>query len=346
MTNEEAFLQQHPDVYLLTADDLAGLSEYLQQRGWLRPGEILRSVGQAGEGNMNYTLRVITTARSFILKQARPWVEKYPHIAAPWERTLIEGRFYEAIAADSQLAAQMPQMLGLDETSHILALEDCGAAQDFTTLYQGVKLTPGQLAELTEYLSRLHHLSNEVARHSIFANRAMRALNHLHIFAFPLQLANGFDLDAITPGLGKVAQALKLDEVYVQRVGKLGELYLRDGATLLHGDYFPGSWLQTAQGVRVIDPEFCFYGPAEFDLGVMIAHLHLAEQPADLASELLLSYNPARPLNQKLMRQFAGVEIMRRLIGVAQLPLKLSLEAKSALLSLSRELVLQPGVEE
>jgi 5-methylthioribose kinase len=240
----------------------------------------------------------------------------------------------------------MPQMLGLDETSHILALEDCGAAQDFTTLYQGVKLTPGQLAELTEYLSRLHHLSNEVARHSIFANRAMRALNHLHIFAFPLQLANGFDLDAITPGLGKVAQALKLDEVYVQRVGKLGELYLRDGATLLHGDYFPGSWLQTTQGVRVIDPEFCFYGPAEFDLGVMIAHLHLAEQPADLASELLLSYNPARPLNQKLMRQFAGVEIMRRLIGVAQLPLKLSLEAKSALLSLSRELVLQPGVEE
>ncbi len=347
MTNKEEFLQQHPEAYFLDAGDFAGLANYLQMRGWLAPGETLRGAGKAGEGNMNYTLRVSTSARSFILKQARPWVEKYPHIAAPWERALIEGHFYEVIAEDAQLAAQMPQFLGLDVQSHILALEDLGEAQDFTTLYRGRELSDAQLDELADYLSRLHCVPGDAACKSAFANRAMRALNHLHIFDFPLQLENGFDLDAITPGLSEVARSLKLDEDYVSMVKDLGEIYLRDGEALLHGDYFPGSWLQTAQGVRVIDPEFCFYGPPEFDLGVMIAHFHLAGQNVRLAHELLIRYNATGPLQQALIWQFAGVEIMRRLIGVAQLPVQLDLAAKSELLSFSHELVLQPlgGVE-
>src|SRR2546421_5684303 len=47
------------------------------------------SAAPAGEGNMNYTLRIGTSERSFVMKQARPWVEKYPHIAAPWDRALM-----------------------------------------------------------------------------------------------------------------------------------------------------------------------------------------------------------------------------------------------------------------
>lgn len=342
MTNKELFQQQHQEAYFLDASDLAGLSCYLLKRGWLAPGETLRGAGKAGEGNMNYTLRVSTSERSFILKQARPWVEKYPHIAAPWERALIEGRFYEVISEDAQLSARMPKFLGLDTESHILALEDLGEAQDFTTLYRGAELTDAQLDELADYLSRLHRVSGDAERKSSFANRAMRALNHLHIFDFPLQLENGFDLDAITPGLNEVARSLKLDEDYVSMVKDLGELYLRDGESLLHGDYFPGSWLQTAQGVRVIDPEFCFYGPPEFDLGVMIAHLNLAGQSYGLEQQLLTTYRALRPLNHELIWQFAGVEIMRRLIGVAQLPISLDLDAKRELLLLARELVRNP----
>ena len=42
------------------------------------------------------------------------------------------------------------------------------------------------------------------------------------------------------------------------------------------------------------------------------------------------------------MCQLAGVEIMRRLIGYAQLPLTANRERKRKLLDLSRELVLRP----
>ncbi|MBO0726202.1 MAG: phosphotransferase, partial [Blastocatellia bacterium] len=295
---------------------------------------------KAGAGNMNYTLRVRTPARSFILKQARPWVEKYPQIAAPWERALIEGRFYEVVSTEPQLAAMMPKLLGLDTQSHIIALEDLGEAQDFTTLYHGAELDGDSLDELAVYLTRLHREFMGAEFKCDFANRAMRSLNHLHIFDLPLLEDNGLDLDAFTPGLHKAAQTLKRNERYVSAVRKMGDLYLSDGEALLHGDFFPGSWLKTASGVRVIDPEFCFYGPPEFDLGVTVAHLYLAGQKAGLIERVLESYLPPLPLTPALVWQFAGVEIMRRLIGVAQLPLNSELERKAELLRLSREMVL------
>ena len=92
--------------------------------------------------------------------------------------------------------------------------------------------------------------------------------------------ANGAQLMVHYKSSINEARALQADACYVGIVRELGALYLQDGTSLLHGDYFPGSWLQTAAGVRVIDPEFCFFGPPEFDVGVLLAHLHLAQPHA------------------------------------------------------------------
>lgn len=338
MTQKEAFLQQNPTAFFLAADDLAALTLYLQQRGWLAADEQLQSADKAGEGNMNYTLRVQTAARSFIIKQSRPWVEKYPTIAAPWERALIEGRFYAVVQTQPSVAAMMPKLIGVDETSHILVLEDLGAARDFTSLYHGEALTETQLTELVRWLVALHRSFVDADAKADLANRAMRELNHFHIFDFPLQAQNGFDLEAITPGLTNEARALQSNERYVNIVRELGALYLRDGASLLHGDYFPGSWLQTVAGVRVIDPEFCFFGPPEFDVGVLLAHLRLAEQRAELIAQVMKEYGAT--LDESLAWSFAGVEIMRRLLGVAQLPLRCGLPEKVRFLALSRDWIL------
>ena len=45
--------------------------------------------------------------------------------------------------------------------------------------------------------------------------------------------------------------------------------------------------------------------------------------------------------SDSLVFQYAGVEIMRRILGVAQLPVRLSLEAKRRLLEQSRAMVLR-----
>jgi 5-methylthioribose kinase len=170
----------------------------------------------------------------------------------------------------------------------------------------------------------------------------MRALNHEHIFALPLRPDNGLDLDSITPGLGALALQLQNDSFYWKQVRALGIRYLDHsyGTCLIHGDYFPGSWLKTRDRVYVIDPEFCFFGPPEFDLGMMMGHLYLAGVFTELIASVYNLYTAATSINLSLALQFAGVEIMRRLIGVAQLPPRYDLPEKRRLLELSRRLVL------
>ena len=336
--NRQSFVREHPHLFLLDQADPGGLVRYLATRGLLTHGETLLELSKAGDGNMNCTLRATTTQRRLIVKQARPWVEKYDHIPAPWDRSLVEAAFYRAVERCPGLSGHMPRLIDADADARVLVLEDIGLHGDFTSLYAAATLTASECSALAAYLQGLRRCTVSADDRAAFANRAMRALNHEHIFRFPLCEANGLALDEITPGLQTVADVLKQDRPYVERVAVLGECYLADGDTLVHGDYFPGSWLHTADGrVAVIDPEFCFLGAAEFDVGVMLAHLLIAGQAEEHQERVL---GDADGLDRSLVRQFAGVEIMRRLIGVAQLPLRMSLDQTRALLARSRALVI------
>lgn len=338
------FAETHPGVVLLDPHDRAGIEGYLLERGLARRSELPARIESAGSGNMNLTLRVTLAGRSLILKQGRPWVEKYDHIEAPWGRTLIEGGFYEAVRDVRAVSGRMPEILDLDPPHNVLALSDAGSRGDFTSIYQDGAISAATVDELLDWLRALGSVTIPNDRKDGFTNRAMRALNHEHIFRLPLARENGLDLDQITEGLAQAAEDLKADEAYTARVHALGSRYLEDGAWLVHGDYFPGSWMKAADGVRVIDPEFCFLGGREFDYGVMLAHLALARTSVDPAQRVLEAAR-REDLDSALVLNFAGVEVMRRLIGVAQLSLPHDLDAKRRLLEVSRSFVLTPEEE-
>ncbi len=341
MSHKAQFLHVHPGSYFLDPSDRRGLLLYLRERGWIDADESILDARRAGDGNMNLAVRIVTPWRSFILKQSRPWVEKYPHIAAPAERAVREGEFYELVSSHPPVASMMPQLLGLDRRSALLMMEDLGSASDFTWMYSGRSPATDHFHQLLHYLTELHRNFTGYEPKAAFANRAMRELNHQHIFHIPL-IDNGLDLDGITPGLAAQADALKRERRYVDDVARLGQLYLADGRALLHGDYFPGSWLNVGNEVRVIDPEFCFFGPPEFDVGVMAAHLLLSHQGTERVRQIFDIYRPDVAFDRHLAARFAGVELMRRLIGVAQLPLTARLadiNAKRELLDLSRRLL-------
>jgi 5-methylthioribose kinase len=289
---------------------------------------------------MNCTLRVVTTSSSLILKQSRPWVEKFPHIGAPHDRVLSEARFYVLTSPNAAIARRMPKLLDVDADSRIMMLEDQGATSDYSSAYTGERIAESVLLELTAWLSALHSTDYDTTDCKSFANQDMRQLNHEHIFRVPLAADSGLDLDSVTPGLNDCAKQLRADKDYVKTVSKLGDIYLDSGSCLLHGDFFPGSWLRTKKGVCIIDPEFAFFGRPEFDVGVFLAHLHLSNH-ADSTVELVKrAYAEPLGFQWNLAQQWAGVEIMRRLLGVAQLPLAADLERKRQLLELSKCFVL------
>ncbi len=345
MTNAVAcFRAAHPDLFFLDPGDTASLEKFLKVRGILAPASRAVAARKAGEGNMNCTVRVTTTDGSLIVKQARPWVEKYPQFAAPWDRACREAEFYRLVAGASHVARMMPRLIDSDAAARVLVLEDLGENSDYTGLYAGETIDDSEIEVMAGFLARLHRLSPCPGGPCGLANREMRELNHSHIFVVPLTPANGLDLDAMTPGLAQAAHRLQSDAAYVDEVARLGrEVYLADGGSLLHGDFFPGSLLRTPTGPRIIDPEFAFFGRPEFDVGVFLAHLFLSDQPVAKRRRWRKAYDAPPGFDDLLMLQLAGVEIMRRLIGYAQLPVR-GLQLKCALLELSRALVLRPGL--
>src|SRR3982751_2789556 len=124
-------------------------------RGWISVSENVLSAARAGEGNMNYTLRVRTNERSFILKQARPWVEKYPAIDAPDERAVVEANFYRSVQRVHRVASRMPALLASDDDARMLMIEDLAPAHDCTDVYAGARLSDEDLALLVGYLEAL-----------------------------------------------------------------------------------------------------------------------------------------------------------------------------------------------
>ncbi len=317
------------------------LQNYLHDQGWLTPNETVRSVEKPGEGNMNFTLRVDTGSRTFIIKQSREYVEKYPQVAAPAERAMREAEFYELIAEKPELKAMMPNLTGLDRENNIIAMDDLGAGTDYTYVYKiGQAIPEAELMTIMDFAAKLHNSFSAKTATQVITNRAMRKLNHEHIFLYPYMEENGLNLDDILPGLQEVALPHKKDEALKKVVQELGEQYLADGEKLLHGDYFPGSWLKTVEGVRIIDPEFCFFGPPEFEIGVTIAHLKMADQPYVLIEKAIHRYISQAPLDESLRQKFTGIEVLRRILGLAQLPLEIDLAKRKALIEEARATLL------
>lgn len=354
------------------------IEQMLRDGGWLSHEERIESVTRAGQGNMNLTLRVQSSLGTRIVKQARPWVERYPQIAAPVERADFERRFYEFVQRDRVLSEKMPRLLGAIPERYVLLLEDLGSAAECSCLYPGATRSQGDaesnaallvaaeaerlVEELVPWLARLHRLPLNTTEPSQFRNEGLCKLNHQHIFLIPFADPPRLDLDAITPGLAAEAKRLREDHGLVRQSQRLGDIYLEPGPCLLHGDFYPGSWLLSASGVKVIDPEFCKCGIPEFDLGVMAAHLTLIDSTRDWLSEIAKRYGelagggateqesapqrvPApRAVDWLLAQKFCGVEIIRRLLGVAQLPLQASLAQKRHLLQIAQAAMLGPGV--
>ena len=270
-----------------------------------------------------------------ILKQSKPYVRKYPHIPAPINRIGFEKAYYSSIETNQVLKSFSPKVLDYLPQSHLLILEDIGLGSDFSFLYSGKNtLYPETVFGLAEYLNALHGLQME----NFPDNSAMKILNHEHIFNFPFEVENGFDLNSIQPGLQEISLIYKRDLELKKALKKLGARYLTNGNTLLQGDFYPGSWLKVESGLKIIDPEFGFLGDKEFDLGVLFAHFDLGQQSESMKKKFLIEYQ--HPYSSALLDQYQGVEILRRLLGIAQLPVALTLDQKKYLLKKGRKLVL------
>jgi len=217
------------------------LQNFLNEKGWLT-SESIQNIKVPGEGNMNVVLQVITDQRSFILKQSRPFVQKYEQIAAPLERIHTEYEFNQA-CENSSVINHMPKILAYDPLDYLMMLEFIDGFQDMVRLYEERTILDTEFKDLVRFLNDIHGSDAPTA---FPKNKALRELNHQHIFVLPFEVENGFQLDDVQPGLQELSLKYKHDVQLKKIVNEVGNKYLAPGNCLLHGDYYPGSWMRAS----------------------------------------------------------------------------------------------------
>lgn len=311
------------------------IETFLTDLNFLVADEKVNAIGKPGEGNMNVVLRVQTNKRSFIVKQSRPFVQKYQDIPAPLDRIDVEHQFYSNMT-NGIITNHTPKVLGYFKKETTLILEDLGDCVDMSFIYKNKVVSDKQLDILVNFLSLIH---STPITDSYPENRSLRLLNHQHIFILPFLTNNGFSLNSIQEGLEDLSTKYKNDDTLKEEIKKVGTRYLADGDTLLHGDYYPGSWMIKEGHIYVIDPEFSFRGFAEFDLGVLIAHIVMTTIDTTVVSRIKKRYTLS--VDEKLLSQMTGIEIMRRLIGLAQLPSQHTLKEKRSLMEIAYSMIIE-----
>ena len=151
---------------------------------------------------------------------------------------------------------------------------------------------------------------------------------------------------------------------------------MNEAQALIHGDLHSGSIFINEKGLKVIDPEFAFYGPMGYDVGNVIGNLFfawankiytepenkvfsdwiekVAEEIFDLVKDKFykkLKELVSFPLyNEKFKERYlekvmadsigyAGTEIIRRTVGDSKVAELTSLEANEGKIRLERVLV-------
>ncbi|PIU01044.1 MAG: hypothetical protein COT74_00640 [Bdellovibrionales bacterium CG10_big_fil_rev_8_21_14_0_10_45_34] len=298
------------------------------------------SVEPAGPGFMNVTLRVRgNRGTAIVAKQSPPFCAFFPDIPADTNRILAEAFYFKNVSRNAILERQSPTILHVDDDRKIVWMEDLGQCQDFELIYLHREFTPEEIGTLLSYLARLHDLDQEISE--VPFNLAMRELNHRYIFELPFTDTPYWSmLDKMTPGFSKVVFDGMAKKPYSEIALALGSVYFQDAPTLVHGDFYPRSWVKVGSGneskIVVLDSEFCFFGRAEWDYGVLLAHAMLAGQATATLVSLLAHIDSCICVHAKIERslifRFAAVEVIRRLVYISQLPISPELEWKTGLL--------------
>jgi 5-methylthioribose kinase len=168
--------------WLLDPSNQRDIERYLVERGLVSAARLPIAIQRAGDGNMNLALRLTpASGPSFVLKQGRPWVEKYPQIPAPFERTLVEAAFYTEVQQQPGVAALFARLVHLDAANHILALEDIGSAGDFTSIYANGAIPSTTVDTLLDWLTRLATVTIPMAPRELCQPRDARAQSRAHV---------------------------------------------------------------------------------------------------------------------------------------------------------------------
>ena len=279
--------------YLL---DTETVKTYLVEQLKLFPADEPLDAEEIGDGNINYVFRVRSRAngKSIIVKQADRLLRSS---GRPLDITRSK-REAEALRIYAGLTPQfIPRIYTYDDTMSAICMEDISYCGNLRKELMAGHPLPASFAEnAASFLADAVFATSDLflppeekkERVKAFINPELCAISETLVFSEPY--CNGKSRNRITPGNEAFIQkTLYNDEALKAEVSSLRETFMNKAEALIHGDLHTGSiFIGNNTGVtinsnkttepcmKIIDPEFAFYGPIGYDLGNIIAHLYCA----------------------------------------------------------------------
>ncbi len=282
--------------------DTAGpemVGRYLASRNFIAPNEAVLRVEPLGAVARNRILRVVTTERSFVMKQFRAWPADDRPAPGPEERFRAETQFYRSARIADCARAALPAVLHQDAQAGCILLEDAGAALPLA----GRAIAPEVAAQLGWFLVSLHHHSRSVPSCAHYRNEAVLGWQMARLFCASSTARRGSG----SPWLVRWRE--RSGDVRDALDDALAALE-RGGASLVHGDYTPANWVQNGHGPRVVDGEFSFFGPPEYDAGTYLGGLIAGRQDAvSLRAAVEVIAGGCFRYDARLVAAYAGVQL-------------------------------------
>ena len=255
------------------------------------------NVDEVGDGNLNLVYKVSSDSGNIIIKQALPYVRL---VGDSWPLPLSRS-FYEhevLVRQAKRDPGSVPVIYYFDKEQAIIAME-----MFLPHIILRKKLISGEyingLAQrLGEFCARNAFRGSDLSLQTadkksdtamFQGNLALMAITESLVFTEPYFEA---EMNHHTEGLDPIVKILRSDVKMKSEAQKMLMKFTSNTETLCHGDLHSGSVMCTDNETKVIDPEFGFYGPMGFDIGMLISNYLMAyfSQPGHRDSEKLSEY--------------------------------------------------------
>ena len=234
---------------------------------------------EIGDGNINYVFKIWSKrdGHSIIVKQADKLLRSSGRPLDIY-RNKIEANILQL---EGQLApGYVPEVYYYDETMAATSMEDVSAFKNLRKELAANRVYPHLAENISTFMvdtllpttDLVLDRAEKKQRVKFYTNPELCEITEALVLTEPYDDFRGRNI--ITEGNEAfVREFLYEDQQLHAEVGKLRERFMNNAQALIHGDLHSGSIFANEEGIRVLDPEFAFYGPMGYDIGNVIGNL-------------------------------------------------------------------------
>jgi 5-methylthioribose kinase len=236
-------------------------------------------IEEIGDGNINYVFKATDTetGKSLIVKQSDTLLRSSGR-PLDISRNKIEA---EILKLYHQLVPEyVPEVYAYNEKLALIVMEDISACKNLRHELMAEQTFPAFAEQISSFLVEALLPTTDLCRDKkekkelvkAFINSDMCDISEDLVFTEPYNNYKNRNV-ILEENQEFVENHIYNNSALIGEVAQLRNNFMNNTQALLHGDLHSGSIFVSQTEMKIIDPEFAFYGPMGYDIGNVIGHL-------------------------------------------------------------------------